>query len=346
MCDALDRRLQRVRERELRDRVADDGEQRPAALELEPGVAGALGGTQGVGGPDGEAGELLHPVLVRRPADRKTNLERAQHGLAELERHDRYRSASFDGDSAGLFDDRVRRSGELCVGHDRPVGAGDLERPVTEPPHDRGVAARRDRRKARNSRRSTVVGGNGGEGVAGDVECPAAVPPRCDAALEQLGESERARPRAARFASPPGRTALPAVRARSPRRRLPRRTEWSSPRRFRRAVPERPSRRSRATRRAAPRSPRPDRRRSTRSSARRDSRQAPAARAPPRRPPTPVLQPPRAATNVCSIGAPAASERAACPSTASASATVLARLPIKVRRAARPRARSSASAAR
>ena len=37
--DALDRRLERVCQRELRDRLADDGEQRPGALELEPGVA-------------------------------------------------------------------------------------------------------------------------------------------------------------------------------------------------------------------------------------------------------------------------------------------------------------------
>jgi hypothetical protein len=42
-----------------------------------------------VGRPDGEAGELLDAVLVRRPAGRKPNLERAEHRLAELERHDR-----------------------------------------------------------------------------------------------------------------------------------------------------------------------------------------------------------------------------------------------------------------
>ena len=176
MRDALDRRLQRVRERELRDRLAHDGEQRPAALELEPGVAGALGGAQGVGGPDREARELLDAVLVRRPAGRKPNLERAEHGLSELERHDGCGSASVDGDPARLLDDRVRGSGELRVGHDRPVGAGDLERPVTEPPDERRVAAGGDRRKARDARRSPVVGGNGGERVAGDVECAAAVP--------------------------------------------------------------------------------------------------------------------------------------------------------------------------
>ena len=135
-----------------------------------------------MGGADGEARELFDAVCVRSAAGRKPDLERAEQGLPELQRHDGRGSTSVDGDHADLLGDRVRGSGQLGVGHDRAVGAGDSERPVTETPDECRVAAGGDRREAGDPRRSPVVGDSCGERIARDVECAAV--PRRDAVLE------------------------------------------------------------------------------------------------------------------------------------------------------------------
>ena len=64
--DALDRRVERVRERQPRDRLADDRQQRAAPLELEAGLAGALRRAERVRRADGEARELRAAVIVGR----------------------------------------------------------------------------------------------------------------------------------------------------------------------------------------------------------------------------------------------------------------------------------------
>ena len=223
MRDALDRRLQRVRQRELRDRLADDGEQRPAALELEAGVAGSFGGAERVGGANREARKLLEPVFVRFATGREPDLQRAEHRLAELQRHDVSRSALLDGDHALLLDDRMRRSSELLVGDDRAVRAGKLECVVAEPPDERGVAARRDRCKTGDPRRRAVVRSHRGKCVTRDVERAVAVVPRC-AALEPPGERRELGCERRELRLLAARRPARAARARARRRRRPRRT--------------------------------------------------------------------------------------------------------------------------
>ena len=170
VCDALDRGLERVRERELRDRFADDGEECAAALELEPGVAGELGRTQRVCGPHGEARELLDRLLVGRPARREPNLERAESRLAELERDHVWGGPVAEGVPVGLLDDSARGPGELFVCDDRPVRARDLEHAVAQPPDGRGNTTGRDRCEPRHPCRSSIVGRQRGERVADDAD--------------------------------------------------------------------------------------------------------------------------------------------------------------------------------
>ena len=241
----------------------------------------------------------------------------------------------------------VGGGGELVVGHDWAVRAGDFERLVPEPPDERRIPARGDCGEARHARRRAVVSGDGREGIAGDVERAAAALPRSDAALQPPAEpGELGREHGdARLVPIEGRPAPGKLDRRRLRRR--RRTGRSTPRR---------SRRSRARTTVAARSS--DSTRSPSISAARpaEADQTDCATSPPSGPgsqstatsaPVPCAAASASSASVCSIGAPAASERAARAKPASASATsVLARLPIKVRRAARPRARSSASAAR
>ncbi|MEO5574974.1 MAG: GAF domain-containing protein [Gaiellaceae bacterium] len=139
--DPLDRRLESVRERELRDRLADHREERAAALELERGVARTLGRAQRVRRAHGEPGELFPPALVRRSAGRKPHLERPEGRLPEPQRHHLGRRVAVDSEHAGLVDDRARGPLERLVGHDRAVGAGDLEPVVAESPDERGLTA-------------------------------------------------------------------------------------------------------------------------------------------------------------------------------------------------------------
>ena len=197
MCDALDRGLERVGERELRDRLADDGEERAAALELEPGVAGQFGRAQRMRGADGEARELLDHVLVRRSAGRKANLKRTERRLAELKRHDLCGRPTVDRDRVGLLDHGVCSPGERFVGHDRPIRAGDLERLVAQPPDDRSVTTGRNRREPRQPRRGGVLRGERGERIADDSEGAVASRSHRDAAVEpgcepgELGRDRR-----------------------------------------------------------------------------------------------------------------------------------------------------------
>ena len=168
--DALDHRLEGVRERELRDRLAEDREQRATALELEPGIVGQLRRPQHMGGADGEARELLDSVPARRSSGREPNLEHAEDRSAELERHQLCRRGRAGNRRAGLLDDGVRRQGELVVDHDRPVGAGHLERLSAQAPHDRRIASGGDGREPGDTRRGAVLGREHGQGVARDIE--------------------------------------------------------------------------------------------------------------------------------------------------------------------------------
>ena len=87
--DVLDRGVERVRERELRDRLADDRQQRARALELDRERLPPLAGAQRVGGADGEGAEPVEQRIARVRLVGEQQLQRALRRLAELQRHDR-----------------------------------------------------------------------------------------------------------------------------------------------------------------------------------------------------------------------------------------------------------------
>ena len=297
--DALDRRLERVCERELRDRLADDGRAARGCARARTRACGRARTSAARGRPGRRSSRAgSSSVLVRRPAGRENEAaaRRAAAGRA---------GASRPVPGAPRLRRRLcwarRRSRRLqrlerASAHDRPVAS----RPTSSVPSRSRHTIAASPPDATAARRATragalVVGGDAASASPATSSVAAAVPPRATPSLEQLGESQRARPRAAAIRSPPGRTALrrrgelerPGAVCHLKRQR-------SSPRRFRRAVPGRPSRRSRATRPAAPRSPRPDRAEVDQTERATRLPPAPAARAPPRRRPTPVRRPPRA----------------------------------------------------
>ena len=81
--DALDRRLERVREREARDRLADHLEQRARAVELELDVGGALGGAERMRRAGRERGERRQVGLGRDELLAVEQLQRGERRLAE-----------------------------------------------------------------------------------------------------------------------------------------------------------------------------------------------------------------------------------------------------------------------
>ena len=85
LADALDRSLERVRERELCDRLADDRQERPCALELDREGAAPLARAQRVRGANGEGCEPREHEIVGLALGLEEELERAERRLAELQ---------------------------------------------------------------------------------------------------------------------------------------------------------------------------------------------------------------------------------------------------------------------
>ena len=84
ICDALDGRLERVRERESRNRLGHDGEKRTRTLELELDVTGACAKTQGVRNPGRKRRQRIQ--LCCRGLVDVPKLKHAEGRLAEADR--------------------------------------------------------------------------------------------------------------------------------------------------------------------------------------------------------------------------------------------------------------------
>ena len=141
--DPLDRGLERVRERQPRDRLADDGEQRARPLELEA-ASPARGRRRGARAPRARANarQPLQLVLVRRGAVRVEELERADRRRAELQRRGARGAA---GERVPLLErerlpvrERVLR--ELACGVEALVAGGDARDRLQREPRLAGAS--------------------------------------------------------------------------------------------------------------------------------------------------------------------------------------------------------------
>ena len=87
--EPLEGRLDGVGEREARDRLAHELEQRAAPLELEPELRAPAPTAERVRGAHREAGEPPELLGLRRRPGRKQELHGAERRLAERKRHER-----------------------------------------------------------------------------------------------------------------------------------------------------------------------------------------------------------------------------------------------------------------
>ena len=189
--NALDRRVERVREGQASDRLADDRQQCPAPLELEPGLTGALRRTERVRGADGEAGELRACPLVRRAARRKAQLQRADRRLAQLQRHRLALApvAAHRHRPLLLLDGRARDGLEPRIRLDRAMATLGLELSATQAPHERCFRSCSDHGEPGDAPGGALVVGDGGERVSGDVQGTGALTSRRAPVLaESCGE--------------------------------------------------------------------------------------------------------------------------------------------------------------
>ena len=83
--DARDRRLERMRERELRDRLADDREQCTRPVELTGKPARTHARTQRMGGADAKGGKHCEVFLARREPSGEEQLQSPDRRLTELQ---------------------------------------------------------------------------------------------------------------------------------------------------------------------------------------------------------------------------------------------------------------------
>jgi hypothetical protein len=83
LSNVLDRRFERVRERELCGRLPDDGKQRARAIQLERERAGALACVQRMRRADGEGRQPLELRRARRVSRREEELKHPVGGLPE-----------------------------------------------------------------------------------------------------------------------------------------------------------------------------------------------------------------------------------------------------------------------
>jgi hypothetical protein len=166
----LDRGVECVRERELRDRLADDRQERAGALELDRQRPPPLARTQCVGRAHGEDAQTPEQRVVRAYALGEQELQRALRRLSELQRHQRAVLERLQRERAGTATrapDRIEpdRGLEVAAGERGQDGALRLV-----PPHQAGARA-----GGLGGERGDLVGGTrlvraGGEGVAGQPE--------------------------------------------------------------------------------------------------------------------------------------------------------------------------------
>ena len=138
-ADALDRGVERVREREARDRLADDGEERPAALELADRLARAPRRAQRVRGAHREAGQ---PVELRRQRCTAAREPKLQACRAGARRAGRSRSGPRRGRPARRRSESLRRSLSQLGPARRPAPGCRTTRRRRAPPRATARAAR------------------------------------------------------------------------------------------------------------------------------------------------------------------------------------------------------------
>ena len=127
-----------MRERQTSDRLAHDGEQRAAPLELEAGFARTFGRPERMSRADCEARELGEAALVRSAAGGEPELQRAERRLAELKRDELSLPAvALHRNRAVLVEDRLGHALQIRIGLQRPVRAVDLQLAAAKPPETR-----------------------------------------------------------------------------------------------------------------------------------------------------------------------------------------------------------------
>ena len=167
----LDRRVERVGERELRDRLADDRQQRARALELDRERLPPFAGAQRVGGADGEDAEPVEQRVARVRLVGEQQLQRALRRLAELQRHDgaaflqrldRERAGHVARAADGVERDRRRKRRARERGQHRAL--------LLVAPDDAGARAGRLGRERRHLVGGAGLVGAGRQRVAGEAE--------------------------------------------------------------------------------------------------------------------------------------------------------------------------------
>ena len=177
--DARDRRLERVRERELGRRLPDDREERTRALELHSQLALALARAQDVRGAHAERRQPAELVGARLCPVREEELQEADRRLPECERRRHAAAARQEvaldrADGASLGERRGRQLGRVAEagGRVEPERDDELERAVLVP-----LPEERDRGADDAGGETDDLGGGvglvqrGGERLAGEIEC-------------------------------------------------------------------------------------------------------------------------------------------------------------------------------
>ena len=135
VAETLDRRVERVRQREPCNCLADDREQRTAPLELQTRLTRPLGRAKCMSSADGKARELRNVRFVRGAAGSEAELQRAERRLAELKRDElSLPPVALDRDRAVLVEDPLRHALQVRIDVQRAVRSVDLEHSAPEPP--------------------------------------------------------------------------------------------------------------------------------------------------------------------------------------------------------------------
>src|SRR5205807_1761050 len=159
-----DRGLQRVSERELGDRLADDGDERPAALELDRLPVRPLARAQGVCRPCRERCQRVEQLVGRNERLFEPELKGAQRRLAEKQdpgaRRDREARARRKGfhDVALVLPFVPERTGDV-----RP-------QVIAEPPHDCTLGTTPLRRQPCNLLGGALLVETGGQRISAEPQ--------------------------------------------------------------------------------------------------------------------------------------------------------------------------------
>ena len=140
LTETLERGVERVRQRQPGDGLADDGEQRAASLELEARVTRTFGRAERVSCADGEAREPNEAAFVRAATGSEPELQHPERWLAELKRDElSVPAVALHRHRAVLVEDPLRHALHVPIGLQRPVCAVDFQGAAPEPPEKRAL---------------------------------------------------------------------------------------------------------------------------------------------------------------------------------------------------------------